>query len=123
MRTFELGKPWYRATIHVWHQIDAPRRCSLTVSKVEVLRTTDKGAWVREELGGQEKWVTPRTHWCSPTREAAIESLRIRKARHVGHARRRLADAELALDYLCTAEPKVSSYTIKPFSISDVFKG
>ena len=77
---------------------------------------------MRDELSGQEKWVTTRTHWCSPTREAAIESLHIRKARHVGHARRRLADAELALDYLCTAEPKVSSYTIKPLSISDVFK-
>lgn len=110
MRKFEIGKPWYRATINVTHQIDAPVRASLNVVEVEVLRITDRGAWVRSEYG-EEKWLTSQTHWCSPTQEGAIESLRIRKARHVGHARRRLEDAEFALAYL-DGNPSPSQHNV-----------
>lgn len=99
MRKFEVGKPWYRATIKVWHRIDGLMRANLHVVEVEILRLTPEGAWVRTRFG-DEKWITPRTHWCSPTKEGAVESLRIRKTRHVEHARRRLSDAEFALAYL-----------------------
>ena len=93
-----------------------PTRAHLYVVEVEVLRLTDKGAWVRGPATGKEKWITSRTHWCSPTKEGAIESLRIRKARHVGHARRRLEDAEFALAYLEGA-PEPSRYWVSTLDI------
>ena len=113
------GDIWYRATISVWHRIDAAPSVSLYVTEVTILRTTDEGAWVREAQRGEEKWVTPRTHWCSPSKEAAIENLRIRKARHVGHARRRLEDAELAFAYLGGEAPEVAQLAVKGLVFKD----
>ena len=123
MAEFELGATWYRATIDVYTTDEwGTRRAALHVVEVRVQRLTPEGAWVKSAWSDAEKWVTPRTHWCSPTKEAAIENLHIRKARHVWHARRRLKDAEFALNYLEAASPGVSPHTVKAFDIRDVFK-
>ena len=60
--------------------------------------TTPEGRWL--ESDGHRTWRKEGTFFCSPTKAEALAHLLVRKRRHVGHAKARLAEAESQLAFV-----------------------
>lgn len=95
---YEVGQTLYRARHrkHWAQSADGGERQYVEYVEFEVLRLTECGAWIRQKASWarKEKWITPQTVYVWSTKEDALESLKIRTRKYVGHCRRRLREAE-----------------------------
>lgn len=75
----------------------------LAYQEWRVVRVTPAGGWAVHRLthyqhgtdggSGKEKWTPAQGRYLTPSREAALRSLKIRTSRYIDHSQRRLADA------------------------------
>ena len=75
---------------------------TIMIDALPILRRTPKGAWIKNPITDQEKWVSDSTRkrFAYPSEEYALESLRQRNRRHLGHLRAKIKKAEAIRDSL-----------------------
>jgi hypothetical protein len=73
----------------------------IILSEFNVRRHTPKGVWISSGWFG-EKWVSlsGRKRYAYPTKEAAMDSFKIRKNKQLGHLERQLQRVKVTIDML-----------------------